>query len=320
MLGVSAAPQATNEILTDDPSRGELFELMRSYLEAEALPGQRQQYKLQLTFSFPHDALWKDPLQQSEQRINQLFGIDLSHHNADACRPLSPCQIDWDLLSKQQVRFAYLKASQGVSGIDPYFDVYRKGARRLPSSAKVYVGPYHFLSANGTPEAQAAHFLAVIANKLADDDLPPDLDLEADLRMGADKKLILGRDNRPYDFWTPVPSAQILNRALTWLTVVAKATGRKPVLYTNREWWRQRIGDEAKFEAFRAFTIWISDYSVSGLGIETPHVPNNSPWTIWQFTDNARFESGGIGGGRVVDASVFNGTYVSFQKAFGVTQ
>ncbi|WP_298623431.1 GH25 family lysozyme [uncultured Zoogloea sp.] len=310
-----ARAQANGDALTDDLSRGQRFDLMLSDLaESPALTDvQRRQFAFPLQFAFPHDARFRDPLTETNPRSNQIFGIDLSHHNTDNCR----CEIDWVILRRQDVQYAYLKVSQGVKGFDPLFTTYRKGAKAVAEADRIPTGGYHFLSADGSAQAQAANFVSRVGSIEASE-LPPVLDLEEDNRVGPDKKLILGPDGKRRDFWDTVPADEILSRAVAYLKAVEAATGRAPIIYTNAQWWKTRIGDGSKIAAFGKYKVWTADYSRDGHKLEKPSVPGNAPWALWQFTSTARMTSGGVGKGQSVDANVFNGTLQQFRVAMGV--
>jgi lysozyme len=315
LLSIHARGQNT-EPLTDDASRADLFTLMIEYSQGAAPPAEKEYYAFPQTFKFPHDALWKHPVLQQSPRGGQVFGIDLSHHNFDNCK----CVVDWPLLRKQEVRYAYLKASQGVKYVDPQYHGYHKGAKALTDNLTINTGAYHFLTASGDPDAQAQNFLRYIGKTVPVDDLPPALDLEWDTRVGSDKKWILGPDGKKLDHWSGIDGGEIIRRAIVWLKAVEKATGRKPIVYTNGEWWKQRIGNESRIGEFAGYGVWIADYSKTGRAVEVPFVPSKASWKLWQFTANGQFRDGGIGKGASVDASVFNGTYSQFLSAMGVAQ
>lgn len=311
---------AADKPLTDDPSRSDLFALMTSY-KADAAPApERQKYAFPLTFSFPHDAKWKDPILDDAPRSSQLFGVDLSHHNADDCH----CMPNFAAMYDQEVRYAYLKASQGVQGFDNYYIRYRNAAKSVPADHRLMLGAYHFLSADGSGVAQAAHFLTVTRGTISADDLPPTLDLEWDVRVGPDHKVITDPNGKAHDFWTgppgsntPVPPDEILRRTLAYLSAVKAATGRIPLVYTNREWWRQRIGSESRIAALSGYPIWIADYGTSGRAVETPSMVNNGQWLLWQFSNKGRFTTGGLPSARTIDVNVFSGSVASFRTAMG---
>src|SRR5271166_817646 len=91
--------------LNDDASRGQLFEYMGETIEGKESPADFTQYAFRAAFRFAHDARWKNPALEEDPRSNQIFGIDVSHHNTDGCH----CQINWEKLADQDVAFAYLK-------------------------------------------------------------------------------------------------------------------------------------------------------------------------------------------------------------------
>jgi lysozyme len=289
--------------LTDDWSRDQLFKLMNSYIKTEAPPGETAPFALNANFRFAHDALWRNPLLDQDLRVGQIFGIDISHHNVDGCH----CDIDWNALANQKVTFAYLKATQGTQYFDKTFDHNLQKIRKLPTSEKIEVGAYHFLSAEGSGKDQAANYLDVTKGKIGDNDLAPVVDLEWDVRIGPDKKVVKGGDGRPYDFWTPIASTEILKRTIEYLETVRKATHKVPVVYTNQVWWRERIGQDSTMVALAPYHLWISDLSASGLRLEKPAL-HRGPWNLWQFTFSATADAGGLPPGGTVDASVFNGT------------
>lgn len=314
-FSAAVSAQPTGEALTNDLSRGERFELMLSELsEDPSLSNvQRRQFAFPLAFVFPHDAKYRNALTETEPRSNQIFGIDLSHHNIDNCR----CDIDWLRLRRQEVQFAYLKVSQGTRSYDAAFAIYRKGAQAVAAPDRIPTGGYHFLSADGSAKDQAANFI-LRAGPIGTTDLPPVLDLEADVRKGADGKIVLGKDGKPRDFWDSTPGDEILRRAVAYMDAVAAATGRSPIVYTNAQWWKTRVGDGSKISAFDKYTVWTADWSRDGLKLEKPSVPGNSAWTLWQFTSTARMATGGVGTGQSVDANVFNGTSQQFRTAMGL--
>ncbi|HXU02879.1 MAG TPA: GH25 family lysozyme [Polyangia bacterium] len=93
-----------------------------------------------------------------------VLGIDVSHHNGS---------IDWPSVARSQVRFAFSKATEGSSFVDPRFGSNWSGIR----DAGILRGAYHFGRPASDPEAQAAHFASVIG-PLSWGELPPALDLE----------------------------------------------------------------------------------------------------------------------------------------------
>jgi lysozyme len=309
--GLTVAAEMQKIPLTDDASRGQLFELMGQIIEKNTPPGEFSQFAFRASFRFPHDAIWRNPVLDEDPRTGQIFGIDISHHLTDKCH----CKVDWALLTEQKVAFAYLKATQGVDYYDRSFEPNLDGIRALPSDKKIDVGAFHFLSADGSGEDQAKNFLDVVGSKLGKDDLTPSLDVEWDVRTDASGHLILDPDGRPKDFWKGTDGSVILARVLAWLKAVQAKTNKVPIVYTNPTWWEERIGKAGTIEqSLSQYRVWISDLSSKGLKVEQPYTYDGR-WHLWQFTFTATADEGGLPTAHTVDADVFNGDASSFANA-----
>jgi lysozyme len=246
--------------------------------------------------------------------VSSIFGIDVSHHNEDNKDCFPHCKINWASLQEQGVYFAYTKASQGTKR-DPRFGEYWADLGSLPQVNRVFRGAYHFLSSDGAADEQASYFLKVIGT-LGAGDLPPSLDLEWDIRIGPDGKVVKDANGKERDFWDRFDPDEIIYRALTWLKSVRSATNRTPIVYTNKAWWDERIKDEKKFARLSEFGLWVAAYPRTISLNEKPSVPNGAPWKLWQFTDRAIMAAGGLVGS--ADANIFKGTPEDFQKEFGL--
>jgi lysozyme len=280
LISATASVCAADQILTNEPSRGDLFARLVKPAGGQSL--------LPQSFAFPTDT-----------RDTAIFGIDISHYTQDGCK----CQLDWATVPTQKVFFVYLKASQGTVFID---DSFAPNWALLQSMQNIHRGAYHFLSGDADPTAQAQHFLTKLG-KLSPQDMPPCVDLEWDFRT------VNGQQR---DTWSELTPDQILERVQTWLDVVEKATGRRPLIYTNAVWWADRVKDATKFKKFQGYPIWIADYSPAGRGQEIPQVPDNQPWAIWQFTETGALTQGGVPG--KLDVSIFKGTTAQFTQSFGL--
>ena len=135
-----------------------------------------------------------------------LAGIDVSHFQGD---------VDWGAVAAAGVRFAFIKATEGLDDVDPCFAQNWQGSR----AAGLLRGAYHFLHPNLDARQQAAHFLSVVT--LDDDALPPALDVEVT---------------------NGVAPATLAACIETWLGTVEAALGCKPVVYTDPSFWRDNVG------------------------------------------------------------------------------
>src|SRR5215217_1156995 len=129
----------------------------------------------------------------------QVSGIDVTHYQGT---------VDWAQVAGAGMAFAFVKATQGASGVDPLFAQNWDGAR----TAGLLCGAYHFYQPGDDPAEQAAHFLSVLGIPPGIvGGLPPVLDIET---AGSQ---------------TP---AQIVQGVETWLAAVAAGAGCTPIVYT----------------------------------------------------------------------------------------
>ncbi|MEL7466621.1 MAG: GH25 family lysozyme [Pseudomonadota bacterium] len=173
----------------------------------------------------------------------RLRGIDVSHYQGD---------VDWDEVAGAGVAFAYVKATEGMTGRDPAYARHRRGAR----AENLRVGAYHFFRPDDDPQKQADHFLSVVEVRAGD--LPPALDLE---RADAEEAGEAFRD-----------------AALAWLKRVETATGCAPVVYASPVFWNSHLGAD-----FASYRYWLAEYA------SKPNPPKTAPpWTFWQHSQRGQ--------------------------------
>ena len=80
--------------------------------------------------------------------LNAQNGIDISHHN-------NLTDKDWAEILKNNVKFVYIKASEGKSFKDPAFKKHYNQAKKH----KLLIGAYHFYNDNCSPESQFNNFI-----------------------------------------------------------------------------------------------------------------------------------------------------------------
>jgi lysozyme len=186
-----------------------------------------------------------DPEVSHDQRnaVTMLPGLDVSHWEG---------KVDWAQVCQAGYRFAFTKATEGVSYVDDTFLPNMTGAQSqgLPISA------YHFFHLTLPAKAQADYYLSQIKNVRLD--LPPVLDFEE---------------------YTSLPKTQAAAALKTWLDIVEAATGRKPIIYTGLYYWQDAIGSPAWANDY---PLWIAQYTPA----PQPTIPTCwKTWTFWQYTD-----------------------------------
>ncbi len=198
----------------------------------------------------------------------QVLGIDLSHHQKVK---------DWKAVRKDNVRFVYLKTTEGMSVEDQKYKEYYEGAKK----AGMRVGTYHFFIFERDAHKQVRFFLTHLRYEKGD--LPPVVDVEYESR------------NRR----KPANNASRRAELQRFSNEVFAELGIYPVFYTNKECYRDLFeGIELQNE------LWISH-------ISTETKPNiSTPWIFWQYTHHGYVN--GIEGD--VDKNVFNGTQDAFTQ------
>ncbi len=209
-------------------------------------------------FSFRWKAIYGDP---DYPEGFEIRGIDISHYQE---------RIDWNLLRNadvegQPLSFIIIKATEGESIIDENFNENFYQARQNG----MIRGAYHFFTPDTDARRQALFFLKQA--HLEAGDLPPVLDVEKAGRLGKE---------------------QLQKAVKTWLTVVEKHYGVKPIIYTGYKFKLKYLNDPF----FNAYPYWIAHYYVNQLEY-------TGPWSFWQYTDVGRIK--GITGN--VDCNIFNG-------------
>ena len=205
-------------------------------------------------------------LNHPSKRLYPVRGVDVSHYQGS---------IDWRVLSGQGIDFAYIKATEGSSFVDPQFERNWTEA----SNTELRIGAYHFFSFESSGEAQANHFLKHITK--AERMLPPAVDVE------------------PYGVYRGKEAldSRVMSELKVWLAMVEAEMGVKPVVYTVKAYHEQLQ------EELPGYDLWIRRvYSSPPAEIE---------WMFWQYSNRMRLD-GYPGEERFIDMNVFSGTKEEF--------
>jgi lysozyme len=196
---------------------------------------------------------------------NQIVGIDVSMHTG---------LIDWDIIKRQGVDFAYVKSTEGADYIDPRYLFNVKEAK----SAGVPVGAYHFFRFHRNGKEQADNFLSRV--NVRELDLPPVVDVEE-----------WGQYNTFKD------AVNVAAEVKSFIFNIEFRTNRKVVIYADKNSYRKYIEGR-----FRNNPIWISSIG------KTPQI--SQKWTLWQKSQRGRC----LGTSGIVDINLFNGDSKDWQE------
>jgi lysozyme len=197
----------------------------------------------------------------------RIYGIDVSHYQSD---------IDWNLVAAMGKKFAFAKASDGLSAnADSMYAKHRAGAKQ----AGLIFGSYHFFRF-GTDAIQQAEIFLRITKGVLPGELPLSVDLEWD------------KHHPKYANGSMDESAALL--ALKCLEKLEAETGMAPIIYTSAPFFT----GFSHPERFARFHPWLAAYS------HEPKVP--APWKTWRFWQYSESEK--IKGVDAIDGDQFAGT------------
>ncbi|MGO4877477.1 glycoside hydrolase family 25 protein [Pedobacter psychrotolerans] len=180
-----------------------------------------------------------------------VHGIDVSYYQG---------KINWSKVKAMKedevkVSFAFIKATEGILQVDPYF---QRNWREAPK-AGIVCGAYHFFRPKKSGRAQAKFFLQVV--NIEKGDLPPVVDIET------------------LDGVSPLRMRLELS---DFLTYVEMKTGVRPIIYTGLKFYEDNL--EGKLDEY---PLWIAHYYQPKLKLD------KSRWKFWQHSDKAKIN--GIG-------------------------
>lgn len=173
----------------------------------------------------------------------EIHGIDVSRYQQT---------ISWEMVKEMnveniQLQFAFIKATEGIGNVDPYF----KRNWKKSKQAGMVRGAYHFFIATKDGRQQALNFIKNVP--LDTGDLPPVLDIEQRYSAKAD---------------------QLRIQIKVWLDIVEAYYHVRPVIYTYLDFYEKNLKGY-----FDDYPLWVAHYL-------QPHQPRiNRDWTFWQHSE-----------------------------------
>ena len=196
--------------------------------------------------SNPHYRLYKSfniniPVKYS------IHGIDVSYYQG---------RIDWPLVKSMSedsvhISFAFIKATEGMLKVDPYF---QRNWREAPK-AGIICGAYHYFRPKQNGKWQARFFLQNVRAEKGD--LPMVVDIEE------------------LDGASPVN----MRKELTdFIKFVQDKTGVRPIIYSGLKFYQDYL-----YGYFDNYPLWIAHYYEPELNIGS-----STKWQFWQHSDKAK--------------------------------
>lgn len=200
-----------------------------------------------------------------------ICGIDVSSYQGN---------INWQIIEKQNISFAFIKATEGSSFVDEFFDYNFTNAQQT----NLRIGAYHFFSYDSLGETQADNFIKTV--KKCDNMLPPVIDLE----------FYNNNEKNPPEQSTVRKQLDIMLKKLE------EHYKMKPIIYATEKSYSLYLAN-----SYKEYDIWIRNV------VTKPNICDNRDWTFWQYTNRARLE-GYSGKEKYIDMNVFYGTKADFEN------
>lgn len=195
-----------------------------------------------------------------------IRGIDVSNHQKE---------INWNLVDKQRVKFAYIKATEGGDFKDKRFKTNWTNAR----ANDIPVGAYHFFTFCKSGIEQAQNFIETVPNET--NMLPPAIDLE----YSGNCKLTKSKDI-------------LLKDIDDFIQTIEKTYNRRMIIYVTERFYNDYLVD-----LYPDNRLWVRDV------FKEAHVIDDRDWLFWQYADNARIS----GITTLVDLNIFKGSKLDFE-------
>ena len=177
---------------------------------------------------------------------HSIHGIDVSYYQG---------KIDWHKVKTMdedgvKVSFAFIKATEGLLNVDPYF---QRNWREAPK-AGIKVGAYHFFRPKRAGLWQANFFLQTASFEKGD--LPPVVDIES------------------LDGVSPQQMRKELN---AFIIQIETKTNVRPIIYSGLKFYQDYL-----MGYYDDYPFWVAHYHQPKLKLAS------SSWKFWQHSDKAR--------------------------------
>ena len=195
---------------------------------------------------------------------NSTIGVDVSSYQAN---------IDMNKLKEQNIKFIYIKATEGSKTQDKKFNENWKNAK----NSELLSGAYHFFSYDSEGKTQAENYITTVGTDLKGRLLPA-----VDVEYYGDKEQ------------NPPAKEDVIRELKIFLDILEKEYGVKPLIYTRADIYNNYLKGE-----FDKYKKWISSFY-------TPLSWNyKDDWYIWQYLNRGELE-GYTGGEKYIDLNILN--------------
>lgn len=182
---------------------------------------------------------------QSHKNSRWYDGMDVSHHQG---------KIDWKKVAKKSdIRFVYIKATQGTTIKDDRYTYNNREARKHG----ILCGAYHYFSSSSSVEDQFRAFTRIVKKK--NQDLIPVIDVEREgMRHWSKKEIRRNLDKM--------------------IRLMKKHYGKAPVIYSQYVFYNDYLAPY-----YNRYILFLAKYSKG-----RPVIKGKGKVNIWQFTERGQ--------------------------------
>ena len=191
-------------------------------------------------------------------------GVDISSYQVD---------VDMNKLKEQNIKFIYIKATEGSSHVDEYFARNWQNAKE----AEMPAGAYHFFSYDSPGRTQAENYIQTIGESLRGNLLPV---VDVELYGNHEQSL-------------PIKD-KVVAELKSFADAIEEQYNTKPMIYARRDMYDRYLSTD-----FADYPRWVRDV------YKPASIDNGDDWLIWQYKDRGLLE-GYSGGEKYIDLDVVN--------------
>ena len=188
-------------------------------------------------------------------------------------------ELSWPSLVNRDIQFAFIMATDGVSGIDPYFAYNFSSVRKT----ELWFGVYHRFRFDQSGAAQAEHFINTVPHKKRNM-LPP----------------VVWLDLSEEEQQNPPDVLRARTELITLLSLLEKHYGMRPTIYTTDRTYSLYVA-----YSFDGYDIWPHE------AFGQPSLSDRRDWIFWQYADQQELQGYD---NTLFDMSVFNGSERDFER------
>ena len=201
--------------------------------------------------------------------LYDIKGVDVSRYQGN---------INWQTFESQNIKFAFIKATEGSNHVDKYF------SRNWENVAKtnILATAYHFFSFESSGTTQAENFISTVGKRKGM--LPPVVDVEFYA-----------------DYFSNPPNKEKITYTLSeLLNQLEKFYNVKPIIYTTYKTYEAYIKDN-----FTSYPLWIRNVYIN------PSLTGIDSWIFWQYSDEGKLYGHQ---GKAIDLNIYRESFNQLKK------